>query len=156
MGRKTATTAVLTVVLAATSACSGSSCTKVRGAGEIKVQVPAAVRQLVRTVRVELCQGAHCKAVTFPSRARESDGAVATGVTLSGDSYLVALEALGDGWKPRTTSGLTVLGTAKSGRVVVRHVEQFTFDAYVPTKDDCDQEPTLTHVTGITGDDLGD
>jgi len=156
MGRKTATTVLVAVALATTSACSGSSCAKVRGAGEIKVQVPAAIRELVDDVRVELCQGARCKDVTFASRTQEAGGAVAPGISLSGASYLIALEQLGDGWKPRTKSRLTVLGTATSGRVVLRHQEQFAFDAYVPTKDDCDQTPTLTHVTGVSGADLAD
>ncbi|MCZ4497619.1 MAG: hypothetical protein JWQ74_172 [Marmoricola sp.] len=156
MGRRTAAAAVLGIVLTATSACGASDCVKLRGPGEIKVQVPPAVQKLISTVRVELCQGSHCEAVNFPSRTTDPKGAVAPGVTLADDAYQVALDRLGSSWKPATTSGLTVLGTTRTGRVVVRHTEQFTFDAYIPTADDCDQDPTLTYVTGISGGDLGD
>lgn len=144
----------LLLVLALVSACGKQGCSNLPLESGIQVQVPAAIQKLSPNLRVELCQGTTCKAVNFPSSSKDGGRDVAAGVTLDGDAYDVDLDVLGARWKADGAVGLTVIGTSKRGRVVLKHTEQFTWDTAYPNGEDCDDAPELKHSTSVGGDDL--
>lgn len=153
--RRPMTTAVLLgVVLTLLAGCGKQGCTALGGVSSIRIQVPAAIQKLTKTLRVELCQGSRCESVNFASRATEPNGFVSEGISLEGDAYTVDVDLLGTKWKAGTESGLTILGFTAKGRTVLRHTEQFEFDGYYPNGEDCDDEPFLRYGTSVGGEDL--
>lgn len=145
---------LLVVVLVAVfvTAC-GKACNNLGGTNGIRVDVPAAIGKVAKTWRLELCQGEHCASVNFPSAPTQGSG-VAPGIRLVDEGYEIDLKELGKGWKADTTSAVTVIGFATSGRTVVRGTETFEFDASYPNGPDCDKTPFLRHTTGVDGGDL--
>lgn len=149
------TRAVLSLVLlASVVACGKQGCTTYPVNSGIQVQVPAAIRKVVHTFRIELCQGQRCKAIDFASRSTDASEAIMKGVVIHGDAYDVDLTTLGAGWQPSTLSQLTVIGVARSGRQVLSHTEQFTFVSAYPNGKDCDPAPSLTYSASVGGADL--
>jgi len=156
MGRR-GTAAVVGVVLTGLvglSACGKQGCSDLPVDSGIQVQLPAAFQKFVKTLRVELCQGEQCEAVNFASTTKDPDGVIEDGITVRDAAYDLDLDRLGGGWKASTPSSLVVIGTAKSGRITLRHTEDFEFDAAYPNGPDCDDAPALTHSTSLDGSDL--
>ena len=155
MGMGRTTTAVLgCALMVALTACGKQGCSDLPVNSGIQLQIPPAIQKLAKNLRIELCQGSNCKAVNFPSSTKDPDGEVATGISLDADAYDIDLDRLGTDWKPDTISGLTIIGTAKSGRVVLQRTEQFTFTAAYPNGQDCDDHASLTYSTSVGGADL--
>ena len=148
----------LGLVLLASSGCGFTDdCPKARDTSAMQLEVPAAVRKLVSTFQVELCQGEHCGSTDFPARPAGGGSAaeetLAPGVSLDGDNIRITLATVGKGWKAGSASGLTVTGFTRRGRVVLQHTEQFTFDASYPNGKSCAPE-VLRYATGVDGADL--
>ncbi|MFL6155785.1 MAG: hypothetical protein ACJ72D_06840 [Marmoricola sp.] len=153
--RRTTTVLALVALLALSTACGAQKvCPPVAGANGIRVAVPPALQRLVGTLRLELCQGRRCSAVTFPTRAPAAGGPLAKGVQLVGGAFQVDLGRFGKGWKASTESGLTIIGSNRKGRIVLQRTEQFTFDATYPKSHGCTPVPALRHSTGVSGADL--
>lgn len=154
MRRRTTTAVLLGVVLALLMGCSKQGCSDLRGKSGIQIQVPKAIQKVARTLSVELCQGSQCRSITFQSSASKPDGEIANGIVRAGDAYDIDLSRFGIGWKPDTVGGLTITGAEKSGRVVVKHTDTFTFTSAYPNGKDCDDSPALTYSTSVGGEDL--
>jgi hypothetical protein len=152
--RRTTTVIVLGIVLTLLTACNKAGCPTLPVKSGIQIQVPAGIQAVVHTLRIELCQGERCKAVDFASRTTDPKGVIDKGISLHGENYDVDLGRLGTGWKAGTVSGLTILGTTKSGRLVLSHTEQFTFVSAYPNGKDCEDLPSLTYATSVGGADL--
>lgn len=153
MGRRT--TAVLVgLVLTLLVGCGKQGCSTLPAESGIQVQVPKAIQKIAPTLLIELCQGSQCRSIDFETSAKKPDGEIADGISRTGDAYDIDLARFGNGWKADTVGGLTITGTEKSGRVVVKRTDQFTFDSAYRNGKDCDDSPSLTFSTSLGGGDL--
>lgn len=154
MGRKVKAALAIGVASTVLTACGPTGCTDVGGTNTLRLQVPEPLRKLTQTWRIELCQGDRCEDLDFPSKTADPSGVIKDGISLSEDAYLIDLDLLGERPKADIETTLTVLGATGSGRPVLRHTEQFTFDGFYPNGRDCDKDPYVRHSTAVDGADL--
>lgn len=154
MGRRGRAALAIGVATTVLTACGPSGCTDVGGTNTLRIQIPEPLQKLTRTWRIELCQADRCEDLDFPSKTTDPTGMVADGISLAQGAYLIDLNLLGERPKADLETTLTVLGVTASGRPVLRHTEQFTFDGYYPNGRDCDKDPYVRHSTALDGDDL--
>lgn len=154
MGRRTTTSVLIGIVLTLLVGCGKQGCTDLPVDSGIRIQIPKAIQKVAPTLLVELCQDTECRSIDIMTKANQPDGEIAEGVTRTDDAYDIDLARFGTDWKAATVSGLTITGTEKSGRVVLKRTDQFTFDAAYPNGEDCDDAPSLTYSTSVGGGDL--